>query len=76
MLFVADVDGTFERAVKAGAKAQRPVATQFYGDRSGTLEDPFGHCWTIATHVEDVAPEEMKRRVAAAYKFAEASPAS
>jgi len=76
MLYVADVDGTFERAVKAGASAQRPVANQFYGDRSGTLEDPFGHCWTIATHVEDIAPEEMTRRVEAAFKSAEASPAS
>ena len=76
MLYVADVDGTFDRAVKAGAKSQRPVANQFYGDRSGTLEDPFGHCWTIATHVEDVAPEEMKRRVEAAFKSAAASPAS
>jgi PhnB protein len=76
MLYVADVDGTFERAVKAGAKAQRPVGNQFYGDRSGTLEDPFGHIWTISTHVEDVAPEEMKRRAAAAFKSAEASPAS
>jgi PhnB protein len=76
MLYVADVDGTFERAVKAGAKAQRPVGNQFYGDRSGTLEDPFGHIWTISTHVEDVAPEELKRRAAAAFKSAEASPAS
>jgi PhnB protein len=76
MLYVTDVDGTFDRAVKAGAKAQRPVANQFYGDRSGTLEDPFGHIWTISTHVEDVAPEEMKRRAAAAFKSAEAPAAS
>jgi PhnB protein len=76
MLYVTDVDGTFDRAVKAGAKAQRPVANQFYGDRSGTLEDPFGHIWTISTHVEDVAPEEMKRRAAAAFKSAEATSAS
>jgi PhnB protein len=76
MLYVADVDSTFERAVKEGARAQRPVADQFYGDRSGTLEDPFGHFWTIATHIEDVAPEEMKRRVEAAFKSAEASSAS
>ena len=73
---MARLDGTFERAVKAGARAQRPVANQFYGDRSGTLEDPFGHFWTIATHFEDVAPEEMKRRVEAAFKSAEASAAS
>jgi PhnB protein len=76
MLYVADVDGTFGRALKAGAKAQRPVANQFYGDRSGTLEDPFGHIWTISTHVEDVSPEEMKRRAEAAFKSAEARPAS
>jgi PhnB protein len=76
MLYVPDVDGTFDRALEAGAKAQRPVANQFYGDRSGTLEDPFGHIWTISTHVEDVAPEEMKRRAAAAFKSEEARPAS
>ena len=76
MLYVTDVDGTFDRAVKAGAKAQRPVANQFYGDRSGTLEDPFGHIWTISTHVEDVPPEEMKRRAEAAFKSAQGRPAS
>ena len=65
MLYCADVDATFARAIDAGALAQRPVQDQFYGDRSGTLEDPFGHVWTIATHVEDVAPEEMDRRLAA-----------
>jgi len=70
LLYLEDVDGVFERALKAGAKAQRPVANQFYGDRSGTLEDPFGHVWTVATHVEDVAPEEMKRRAEAARKSA------
>jgi len=63
LLYLPDVDDVFARAVKAGAKAQRAVANQFYGDRSGTLEDPFGHVWTVATHVEDVAPEEMKRRM-------------
>jgi PhnB protein len=73
LLYVADVDDTFARALEAGARAQRPVANQFYGDRSGTLEDPFGHFWTISTHVEDVAPEEMKRRVAAAFRSLEAS---
>src|SRR6266478_7579879 len=70
LLYLEDVDGVFERAVKAGAKAQRPVADQFYGDRSGTLEDPFGHVWTVATHVEDVPPEEMRRRAEAAMKSA------
>jgi PhnB protein len=70
LLYLEDVDGVFERAVKAGATAQRPVADQFYGDRSGTLEDPFGHVWTVATHVEDVPPEEMQRRAEAAMKSA------
>jgi len=51
-----------KRAVDAGAKRLRPVADQFYGDRMGTLEDPFGHVWSIATHVEDVSAEEMRRR--------------
>jgi PhnB protein len=76
LLYLEDVDGVFERAVKAGAKAQRPVMNQFYGDRSGTLEDPFGHVWTVATHVEDVAPEELQRRAQAAMRSASASPSS
>ena len=62
MLYVEDVDATVGRAVEAGATLTRPVADQFYGDRTGTLEDPFGHVWTIATHKEDVSPEEMQRR--------------
>jgi PhnB protein len=70
LLYLEDVDAVFERAVKAGAKALRPVANQFYGDRSGTLEDPFGHVWTIATHVEDVPPEELQRRAEAAMRSA------
>ena len=65
LLYVPDVDTVFDRALKAGAKSQRPVADQFYGDRMGTLEDPFGHVWTIGTHIEDVSAEEMKRRMAA-----------
>jgi PhnB protein len=65
MLYMEDVDGVFARALEAGARAQRGVADQFYGDRNGILEDPFGHVWTIATHVEDVPPEEIERRVAA-----------
>jgi PhnB protein len=73
LLYLEDVDAVFERAVKAGAQAQRPVADQFYGDRSGTLEDPFGHVWTVATHVEDVPPEEMQRRAEAAMKSASAA---
>jgi PhnB protein len=68
LLYLEDVDRVFERAVKAGARALRRVTDQFYGDRSGTLEDPFGHVWTVATHVEDVPPEEMKRRAEAAMR--------
>jgi PhnB protein len=63
-LYVPDADAAFKRAVDAGAKVRRPLQTQFYGDRSGTIEDPFGHVWTISTHVEDVSPDEMKRRMA------------
>ena len=65
-IYVGDVDAVFERAVAAGATALRPVETQFYGDRSGQFEDPFGHRWSVASHVEDVAPEEMARRAAEA----------
>jgi PhnB protein len=65
LLYVPDVDATVERAVAAGAKLVRPVADQFYGDRSGGLTDPFGHVWFVATHVEDVPPEEMERRARA-----------
>jgi PhnB protein len=64
MLYVPDVDKVVERAVKAGAKVERAVADQFYGDRSGTIHDPFGHVWTVSTHKEDVSPEEMQRRAA------------
>ncbi|AWM41845.1 Glyoxalase-like domain protein [Gemmata obscuriglobus] len=64
-VFVPDVDAAFATAVAAGAKVVRPVQDQFYGDRSGTLLDPFGHQWTLATHIEDVSPEEMQRRFAA-----------
>jgi PhnB protein len=60
--YVENVDEVFKRAVDAGARPVRPVENQFYGDRLGTLEDPFGHVWSIATHVEDVPPAEMKRR--------------
>lgn len=61
-LYVEDVDSRFARAIEAGGSEVRPLDDQFYGDRSGTLKDPFGHLWTIATHVEDVSPEELKRR--------------
>jgi PhnB protein len=63
-IYVPDVDARFKQAVDAGAKVKRPVKDQFYGDRSGTVEDPYGHIWTISTHVEDVSPEEIKKRMA------------
>jgi PhnB protein len=65
MFYVHDVDALFARAVAAGAAVKQPVKDQFYGDRNGTLTDPFGHVWTIATHVEDVAADELDRRMAA-----------
>jgi PhnB protein len=64
VLYVEDVDALAARALAAGAKAIRPVQDQFYGDRSGTFADPFGHVWSIATHKEDVSEEEMKNRMA------------
>ena len=65
MLYLANVDEVFHRAITAGAKEIRPLQNQFYGDRSGTVEDPFGHKWTIATHVEDLTPAEIEQRMAA-----------
>jgi PhnB protein len=65
-IYVDDVDGVFELAVKEGATATRQVENQFYGDRSGQFEDPFGHRWSVATHVEDVPPDEMGKRAAEA----------
>ena len=65
-LYVEDVDAVVGRAVDAGAKVTMEVADQFWGDRFGTIRDPFGHIWSIATHVEDVAPEEMAERAKAA----------
>lgn len=65
LLYVEDVDARFAQAVAAGAKVLRPIKDQFYGDRSGTVEDPFGHVWTIATHKEDLSMEEINRRAAA-----------
>ncbi len=66
-LYVQDVDAVFQSAVSAGAKSLMPVADMFWGDRYGKLEDPFGHQWQIATHKEDLTPEEMKRRSGAAF---------
>jgi PhnB protein len=62
-VYVDDVDGVFELAVKEGATATSQVENQFYGDRSGQFEDPFGHRWSVATHVEDVPPDEMAKRM-------------
>lgn len=63
-MYVENVDAFFDKAVAAGAKILIPIADQFYGDRSGRLEDPFGHVWLVSTHTEDVSPEEMERRMA------------
>jgi len=64
-MYVEDVDKFFETAIAAGAKVLIPIADQFYGDRSGRLKDPFGHIWLVSTHVEDVSPEEMQKRMEA-----------
>jgi PhnB protein len=63
LLYVEDVDARFQQAIAAGAKEMRAVKDQFYGDRSGTLVDPFGHVWTIATHKEDLSDEEIAKRL-------------
>jgi PhnB protein len=63
LLYVTDCDAVFNRAVAAGGKVKRPMKDQFYGDRSGTLEDPFGHVWSVSTHKEDLSSEEIGRRM-------------
>lgn len=68
LLYVEDVDDRFRQAIAAGGRELRPVQDHFYGDRGGTLVDPFGHVWTIATHREDVSPEEIQRRFEASMK--------
>jgi PhnB protein len=65
MIYVDDVDAIYPQAIAAGGIEVKPLQDQFYGDRSGTLKDPFGHVWTVATHKEDVSPEEIEKRVAA-----------
>ncbi len=65
MLCIPDVDAVVARAVGAGAKLQRPIEDKFYGDRMGSIEDPFGHVWHVSTHVEDIAPDELQRRATA-----------
>jgi PhnB protein len=64
-LYVSDVDKVVKKAVSAGAKVLRPVTDQFYGDRSASLEDPYGHVWHVATHVQDIPVKELKKRAAA-----------
>lgn len=61
-LYVENVDEMFQQAINAGGEELKPVHDQFYGDRSGTIRDPFGHEWTIATHIEDVSPQELEER--------------
>jgi PhnB protein len=68
MIYAEDCDAMFNQAVAAGSEVLRPLADQFYGDRSGTLKDPFGHQWTIATHIEEVSEEEMAKRMEAMMK--------
>jgi PhnB protein len=68
LLYLDDVDKAVEHAVSLGATIKKPIADQFYGDRTGTIEDPFGHKWTLAVHIEDVTPEEMQRRMEAQAK--------
>ena len=63
LVYVDDVDTVFNRAIAAGGKQLKPLQDQFYGDRSGTFTDPFGHVWTVATHIEDVPPDELNRRM-------------
>ncbi len=69
-LYVEDADAVAARAVAAGAKLVHPVEDKFYGDRLGTIEDPFGHRWSVSTHIEDVSPEEIARRAAKAMQAA------
>lgn len=69
-LYIEDVDRIIERAVAAGAKILKPVQDQFYGDRTGFIQDPFGHLWGVATHIEDVAPQEMAERARKAMQAA------
>ena len=70
MIYLPDADATLQQALAAGATVVRPIQDQFYGDRSATIDDPFGHQWTLATHIEDVSDEEMQVRMAAAMKNA------
>jgi PhnB protein len=71
-LYVQNVDDVFNQAVKAGATSKEPVENKFWGDRAGSLLDPFGHKWLLLTHIEDVPPDEMKKRIAQAFSTASA----
>ena len=64
LLYVEDVDSAFKRAVEAGATVRQPLENKFYGERAGCVSDPFGHLWTLMTHIEDVSPKEMQKRMA------------
>ena len=65
-VYVENVDAVIQKGLESGAKLLHPIKNQFYGDRSGSLLDPFGHMWSVATHVEDVSPEEIHKRMSAA----------
>ena len=70
VIYLSDADAAMKQALAAGATETRPIQNQFYGDRSGTITDPFGHVWTLATHIEDVSNTEMQRRLDAMMKGA------
>ena len=67
MVYLPNVDQAFDKAIKAGCTAKMPPSDMFWGDRYGQLTDPYGHCWALATHIEDVAPQEMEKRMAAMF---------
>jgi PhnB protein len=73
-LYVTNADAVFERAIAAGAKVKRPLSDEFYGDRTGQLEDPFGHVWSIQTRIEDVSPKKMQKRLDAMGATSESEP--
>ena len=70
-IYTEDVDSMFARALAKGATEERPLENQVYGDRCGAIQDPFGHKWSLSTHIEDVSPEEMKRRQEAMFRDAD-----
>jgi PhnB protein len=72
-VYVENADAIIQKAIENGAKPLRPIQNQFYGDRSGSILDPFGHMWSVATHIEDVSPEEMRKRMSAAVSQAAGS---